>query len=200
MPPPDEEDLASLFTPLRADALKRVGVILPQAPWQVEVQGYVRREHLWSGELPPTFGVVPNKVPYAIDGAPLYPELVIVRLLEAAGWTAAWRKTWNGVAYWRDIREPVELPGAIADALEQVSANTGNAGQWDVVAWRGRQLRLITSRQAGGQLVSAYQARWLGTAMRMGLPIGCFAVVEHRVHRAPRLRRLEHIQPPGDER
>jgi hypothetical protein len=179
---------------LRAETLERVAVKLPHAPWQVEIQGYVRRETVWTGELPAAFGTVPNKMPYVLGGAPHYPELLIVRLLEAAGWNAAWRKTWNGEAFWRDLREPIQLPGLVTGALAQVSTHAGHAGQWDVVAWRDRHLRLLTSRTWGGQLVSAYQADWLGVALRMGLPIGCFAVVEHRVPRAPRRRRLEHIR------
>lgn len=192
---PEAKDLASLASALRANALQRVEVTLPHAPWQIDVQGYLRREKIWAGELPEGFGVVPNKVPYAMEGAPHYPELLIVRLLERAGWRAAWRKTWNGVAYWRDVREPVELPDAVASALEQISTHAGHAGQWEIVAWRGRQLRLLTSRQSGGQLVSAYQAEWLSIALQMGLGIGCFAVVEHRIPRAPRRRKLQHIQP-----
>ena len=190
------DDPASLGAALHAEARDLVTVTLPHAPGQIEIQRYIRRETVWTGELSQAFGAVPNKVPYVLDGAPHYPELLLVRLLEAAGWSAAWRKTWNGEAYWRDLREPMELPEAITTALDQVSARAGHAGQWEVVAWRDRQLRLLTSRTTGGQPVSAYQAEWLSIALRMGLPIGCFAVVEHRVPRAPRRRRLEHIRQP----
>jgi hypothetical protein len=191
---PSVGDDGTLARALQADALHRVPVILPHAPWQVEIQGYVRRERVWTGELPEGFGVVPNKVPYQLDGAPHYPELLVVRLLESAGWSAAWRKTWNGLAYWRDLREPIELPDGVASALELISLNAGHSGHWELVAWRGRQLRLLTSRTSGGQLVSAYQAEWLSIARRLGIPVGCFGVIEHRVVRAPRRRRLEHIQ------
>jgi hypothetical protein len=191
----ETDDLAGLGHALRAEALERVTVTLPHAPWQVEIQGYRRRETVWTGDLPAGFGTVPNKVPYLLDGAPHYPELLLVRLLEGAGWSAAWRKTWNGVEFWRDLREPMELPDTITAALDQITLHAGHAGQWEVVAWRARQLRLLTSRPSGGQLVTAYQADWLSVAMRMGLPIGCFAVVERRVQRPPRRRRLEHIQP-----
>ena len=194
-PPPGAHDLASLAHALRADTLDLVPVILPHAPWQVDIQGYLRRETIWADELPAGFNAVPNKVPYVLDGAPLYPELVVVRLLELAGWNAAWRKTWNGEAYWRDVREPVELPDHLVSALEQISLHAGHPGHWEIVAWRGRQLRLLSSRPSGGQLVSAYQAEWLSIALQVGLPIGCFAVVEHRVVRAPRRRRLQHIPP-----
>jgi len=194
--PPVEDDLAGLAGALRADALQRVAVVLPHPPWHVEIQGYLRREKVWTGELTPAFGVVPNKHPYELDAAPHYPELLVVRLLETAGWSAAWRKSWNGVAYWRDLREPIALPEDVESALEQISGHAGHAGHWELVAWRGRQLRLLTSRTTGGQMVSAYQAEWLSIALQMGLPIGCFGVVEHRVPRPPRRRRgLERTRP-----
>lgn len=180
---------------LRADAVGTTPVILPHDHRQVEVPVYHRTETLWSGELPPQFGAVPNKTAYRLDGAAHYPELLIVRLLNAAGWDAAWRKTWNGEAYWRNVREPMELPAAVASLVEQISQHAGHGGQWDIVAWRGRQLRFLASRPTGGQLVSAYQAAWLSVALRTGLPLGCFGVVEHRVARSPRTRRLEHVRP-----
>jgi hypothetical protein len=193
--PPLADDLAALGVALRAASLRRVEVSLPHDGRKVEVQTYLRNETLWTGDLPTGFGSVPNKVPYELDGSPLYPELVVVRLLELAGWGAAWRKAWNGQAYWRDLREPIEPPEAVTEALDQVSVYAGHTGQWDIVAWRDKQLRLVSSRPAGGLPVSAYQASWLSIALRMGLPSGCFAVVEHRVPRPPRRRRLEHIQP-----
>jgi hypothetical protein len=45
-------------------------------------------------------------------------------------------------------------------------------------------MRLLSSRAAGGQRVSAFMADWLDSALRMGIPLGCFAVVEH--HTTPR--------------
>ncbi|HEX6474951.1 MAG TPA: hypothetical protein VF114_07700 [Candidatus Limnocylindria bacterium] len=186
---------AALAEALHAHHPTSIAVTLPHDRRQVSVQGYVRHETPWQDELPAGFGIVPNKPAYTQDGAAYYPELLIVRLLEAGGWDAAWRKTWNGEAYWRALREPVDVPEAVLSVIGQVSAHAGHSGQWDILAWRGRQLRLLSSRPAGGQLVGAYQAEWLSVALRMGMPLAWFAVVEHRVAPPPRRRRLERIQP-----
>ena len=174
---------------LGASSVIDAPAVLPSTRRVVQVPVYVRAEVPWTG--PPTrrSGAIPSKPLYTLDGEPIYPELLVVRLLERAGWGAAWRKTWNGVAYWRDVDEVAE-PGAMAlSIVQQVSRQAGYDGSWDIVAWRDRELRLLCSRAGGGQRVSAYMADWLDTALRMGLPLGCFAVVEHQLPRPRPARR-----------
>src|SRR5574338_610716 len=192
---PSDEPRPTLAAALRADSTHSVDVRLPHDARRAQVPAFVRNETTWSGQLPQGFGAVPNKMAYELDGRPLYPELLVVRLLELAGWGAAWRNSWNGDAFWRDLHEPMSPPTEVMAAIDQVSAYASHTGQWDIVAWRDRQLRLLASRPQGGQPVSAYQAAWLSIALRMGLPAGCFAIVEHRVARPPRRRRLEHVAP-----
>jgi hypothetical protein len=175
---------ASSGNPSLAEALSpaeilHVQVDLPSGR-RVSVPTYVRDELRWSGELSSSFDAVPNKEAFTLDGTPMYPELLVVRLLEQAGWTAAWRKNWGGTAYWRDIREPITPAPIPAAIIEQVSRQAGHAIPWDIVAWRGREIRLLVSRVDSGRRVSAYLASWLDAALRMGIPLGCFAIVEHR--------------------
>jgi hypothetical protein len=178
----------SLADALDASEVQSVFVDLPSSRARVEVPAFVRPETRWKGPLPSTFGSVPNKPAFTFDKAPIYPELLVVKLLERGGWNAAWRKNWGGVAYWRDIREPIALPPLPLTILDQVSRQAGHDVPWDIVAWRGRELRLLVSRVDGGQRVSAYLANWLDAALRMGIPLGCFAIVEHRAERLPRRR------------
>jgi hypothetical protein len=180
----------SLEDLLRADAAEPLMVSLPYDHRRVPVQRFVRHETPWGDALPPRFQAVPNKAAYTLDRAPYYPELLIARLFQAAGWEAAWHKRWNGDAYWRALADPIELPDTVRSVLDQVAEHAGTAGQWEILAWRDRQLRLLTSRQGAGQLVGAYQAAWLDVALRMGIPLSWFAAVEHRVTPQPRRRKL----------
>jgi hypothetical protein len=174
---------------LGASSVIEASAVLPSTRRVVQVPIYVRSETPWTGPLTRRSGAIPSKPLYTLDGEPVYPELLVVRLLERAGWGAAWRKTWNGVAYWRDVDEIVE-PGPMAlSIVQQVSRQAGYDGSWDIVAWRDRELRLLCSRAGGGQPVSAYMADWMDTALRMGLPLGCFAVVEHQAPRPKPVRR-----------
>jgi hypothetical protein len=179
------KDLRGAIAP---SAVDRLPVFLPSSRRTVSIPAYLRDEQLWVGELPDAFRSVPNKVAYTHHGIPLYPELLVVRLLEEAGWGAAWRKNWNVPAYWRDIGEEVEPSALAITLLEQVSRQAGHDAPWDIVAWQDRQVRFLSSRTGHGQRLGAYLVNWLDTALRMGVPLGCFAVVEHRHPRVPRRR------------
>jgi len=179
---------ASLAEALAATSIEQIPGALPSSRREITVPGYVRHEVYWRGELPANFGVIPNKPAFAFGGTALYPELIVVQLLEAAGWGAAWHKNWKTEAYWRDIGEEVE-PAPLALAIvDQVSRQAGHVAPWDIVAWRGREVRLLVSRTGGGQRMGAYLASWLDAALRMGIPLGCFATVEHRSDRPKRRR------------
>ena len=59
-----------------------VTVDLPIPRGQVSLPVYARSETRWKGALPTGFSSVPNKEALDLDGAPVYPELLIVHLLE----------------------------------------------------------------------------------------------------------------------
>lgn len=179
----------SLEAVLHATSVEEVAGVLPSTGRPVVVPGYVRHEKLWSADLPDGFNAVPNKPAYVLNGKPLYPELLVVRLLERAGWKAAWNKRWGIAAFWRDIGEAVEPPAMAVAILDQVTQQAGHLAPWDIVAWRGRELRLLVSRTGDGGRLGAYLASWLDAALRMGIPLGCFAVVEHRSDPPPTRRR-----------
>ena len=178
---------SALAVALMPTDILEAGVDLPSRS-RVQVPVYIRREVRWNGPLPAKFGSVPNKEAFAFEGAPTYPELLVVKLLERGGWGAAWRKTWGGDAYWRDIRDPLSPPPLALTIIEQVSRQAGHGAPWDIVAWRERELRLLVSRVGSGQRVSAYLANWLDAALRMGIPLACFAIVDHRAERPVRRR------------
>ncbi len=180
---------ASLGEALQADGVEYASAVLPSSRQVVSIPVYVRREVLWTGAAPSIPGGTSNRQFYGHDGAAFQSELLVVRLLEEAGWGAAWRKSWNGVSYLRGVGEPVELGSLAKSIVEQITRQAGYDGSWDIVAWRDRELRLLASRPAGGQRISAYMADWLDAAMRMGVPSGCFAVVEHDAPRPARTRR-----------
>lgn len=175
---------------LGASEVELAQAVLPSSRRVVELPVYIRHETSWVDAVPRDRAApTPNAGLVTLDGKPLARELLVVRLLERAGWGAAWRRTWNGVAYWRDVKDRVEPAPMALSIVEQVTRQAGYEGSWDIVAWRGRELRLFASRAADGQRISAYMADWLDAALRMGVPLGCFAVVEHHVPRRKPARR-----------
>jgi hypothetical protein len=173
--------LNALGVALRASSERSIPVALHSIGRLVDVSAYLRVETRWTGPLPATHKTVPNKPALDFEGAPLYPEFIVLRLLERDGWGAAWRKNWGGTAFWRDIGEVVELPSRARSVFDQVSAHAEHAGAWDILAWRGPEVLFILSKPIGNDRITAYQARWLDTALRMGVPLGCFAIVEYEI-------------------
>jgi hypothetical protein len=165
---------------LGATSVRTIPVAMQSTGRLVQVPAYLRIETRWTGPLPATHRAIPNKPALDFEGAPLYPEFVVLRLLERAGWGAAWRKNWGGTAFWRDIGQVVEPPPRAAAIFDQVSERAGNAGAWDIFAWRRREVLFVESKPFGNDRITAYQARWLDTALTMGVPLACFAIVEYQ--------------------
>jgi hypothetical protein len=172
--------LNALGMALGATSVRTIPVALQSIGRLVQVSAYLRTETQWIGPLPSTHKAVPNKPALDFEGAPLYPEFVVLRLLERDGWGAAWRKNWGGTAFWREIGEVVEPPARARSVFDQVSERAEHAGAWDILAWRGREVLFVLSKPVGNDRITAYQARWLDTALRMGVPLACFAIVEYQ--------------------
>jgi hypothetical protein len=135
--------------------------------------------------MPPEFGIVPNKPGLDHDRQVLYPEFVLVRLLERRGWTAAWSKNWHGRAYWRAIGEDVDLPPFVVHVIAWLSSQvTGQGGTWDIVAWQEPdRILFIESKQRGKDALRANQLEWLEAALDSGMRLESFAVAEYVIAR-----------------
>ena len=101
--PVAEHPVVARDAPLTADAGRFAAILgariqsprvvsLPISGGLRRVPVLLRTETAWprEKEIPAWFGTVPNKVPIAFQDDLVYPELILVRLLTAAGWKAAW--------------------------------------------------------------------------------------------------------------
>ena len=143
-----------------------------------EVPKYRLRLRAWKGvALEDTYG---GKAVVEVDGEPLFAELAILRLLEADGWDGVWVDT-----YRRTFRRG--LPGSPAAELPRqrresfnaiVGENGGTRGCWDVFAWRGDVEVFAEAKRRGRDRMRPNQHRWLASALRAGVPVDAFGVVE----------------------
>jgi hypothetical protein len=144
----------------------------------------------WSGDpLPYTFG---GKAVLECRGAPWFAELVILRRLVAAGWSARWvvtygaaamrsrlLTTWSRGGLWVQAHEPISDPSIQAELDTVALANGGTySGCWDVVAWQDGRLRFVESKRKAHDRIRATQRRWFAAAMGAGVPLESFLVVE----------------------
>lgn len=157
-------------------------VQLPRSGRSVEIGTLLRFEYAspLDAVVPANYGRVPNKPRLVFDGDVLYPEFILVRLLERAGWVGGWMKMWTGRAFWRAIDEPVEIPPHVDRFMEQVEDCSGDrrGGRWDVVAWRGTEVLFVESKQRGNDQLRPNQRLWLECALDLGTPPASFLIVE----------------------
>ena len=179
-PIPRPIEMNALGRSLGATSIRTMAVAMLSTGRLVQVPTFLRVEQPWTGELPKSHLTIANKAAIDFEGAPLYPEFVLLRLLERGGWGAAWRKNWAGTAFWGDIGQVVEPQQRARSVFDQIDLRAGFAGAWEILAWRGNEVLFLISKPTGHDRISAYQARWLDTALTMGMPLHSFAIVEHQ--------------------
>jgi hypothetical protein len=172
---------------LQAEERPPTTVLLPSSARSVAVPTVLRRETRWAGEVPSSFRVVPNKPALVFGDRFLYPEFILLRLLEQAGWSGVWVKNWHGRAFWTDINTPVEMPPAQARLFVTIEKSTGNqrGGCWDIIAWRGGETLFIESKQRSNDRVRSAQASWLEHALENGVPLSSFLIAEYVIDSGP---------------
>ncbi len=113
---------------------------------------------------------MPNEPAFEFGGGPAWAEIILVRLLERAGWPAVWVKNWHGRAFWRDLLDEIELPSGPAALFSEIEARMGFA----------RRLLgcLRLARPRCPVRLTPNQRKWLEKALAVGTPLSAFAVVE----------------------
>jgi len=134
----------------------------------------------WTGSpLGSTYG---GKAVLDAAGEPCFAEIAILRELKREGWEGVWIDTYRN-RMWRDSKRerPVtELPACPRSVLDRVRAARGGkrAGTWDVLAWRGDDLRFAEAKRAARDKIRPSQVEWLAAALGVGVRLDQLLVVE----------------------
>jgi hypothetical protein len=164
----------SLSKLLQADT-----VVLPRSRKTVEVVTLLRREHKWVGSKPLWAELVPNKPLMDFGGEPTWAEFILLRLLEANGWSGAWVKNWGGRDFWANPGKRIQLStiaNSVFQRLEKCTAN--GSGCWDIVAQRGDDVLFIEAKKKGKDALNLNQKSWLEAALENGVSLSSFAIAE----------------------
>lgn len=175
----------------------RTPIHMPSGRMIHDVPGVSLRLPRWEG--PPfvdDFGKKASAM-VELEGEHLFPELAILRLLEADGWEGRWVNTWGAkgevwkyLTRWEDLpREQQRTRNIEAEEPRRVLARIASsrrkryAGCWDVYAWRDGQFAFLQTRRgaAGAGEVKVDQADWLHTALLFGderITVDSFAFVD----------------------
>lgn len=135
----------------------------------------------WSGQsVSDTYG---NKLVLNVNGRPAFAELAILRILQDDGWSGAWVDTYHNkyrTAYWP--KNEVELPPEQQQLLQRIYEKAGSKkGCWDVFCWKEEICLFAETKRQGRDKIRDTQRQWLEAAIRCGLPLTSFLIVEWSV-------------------
>lgn len=132
--------------------------------------------HKWN--RPISFDRYGNKAVLNFQGSPLFAELVILRIFQEAGWTGVWVDTYR-CRFRSSIEECIEIPKERLRLLENIYTTAGaRGGCFDVFAWKEEEVVFAEAKRAGRDRIRRSQSRWLDAALRCGIKIPSFLVVE----------------------
>jgi hypothetical protein len=172
---------------LQAEVVSPTTVVLPRSKQIKKVVTLFRREHKWVGSKPLWADLVPNKPLMDFGGEPSWAEFILLRLLEADGWSGAWVKNWGGRDFWAKPGKSIPLPSlanAVFQRLEKCTAN--GSGCWDIVAQRGDDVLFIEAKKKGKDELNLNQKSWLEAALENGVSLSSFAIIEWSLPKVPR--------------
>jgi len=138
----------------------------------------------WTGQPPKfTFG---NKPVLLHQGAPIFAELLVLRLLEAEGWAGVWVSSYGGLKFLREMPEGpaltsdlIEIPDAKREFIEALTRSIGRVGGcFDVFAWRDDELIFCETKRRGHDQLRQPQLGWIEAALVAGISSDRLLVVE----------------------
>ncbi len=158
-------------------------VTLPGEDFSVKRYSHVFR----SCNLPPTQKDALDKYHHHkpfVEGAhgPVFAEIALIELLEKQGWNARWidnyrNKVWHDMPR-KESEDGLPMRELLLYAKIRSAMGRTRGGCWDIWAWRGNRHLFIEAKWRGHDRPKADQARWLGTATRLGVPKRSFWLVE----------------------
>lgn len=132
-----------------------------------------------------------------VDGRPQFAEVAILRLFQAAGWQGRWLETyghgkltpglwdaWHPAGPQAQVHVPIEAVWVNEKLHAIAMANGGTfSGCWDVVAWSrtaagNDRLVFAESKKRSKDTMRGTQLRWLEAALKCGMRVEDFVVVE----------------------
>jgi len=156
----------------------------------------------WVGS-PPTF-TYGGKPVLEYEGKALFPELVILHLLQERGWDGVWVSSYGGVKFLRDMPQDASLSNAIILPPERrvlfdriQAAGESKGGCFDVMAWYDDLVLFLEAKRHGHDKLRVSQRRWINGALSIGLATDALMIVEweSRDRSAVKLTATRHGPP-----
>lgn len=121
-----------------------------------------------------------NKPVLSFGGEPVFAELAILRMFQSTGWDGVWVDTYRKkfrTSYWP--KDEAVLPSGAVHLFDQICEKAGSRnGCWDVFCWKGDAYCFAEAKWQGHDRIRETQRRWLEAALKSGLSVTSFLIVE----------------------
>ncbi len=121
-------------------------------------------------------------------GEACFAELVVLRLLLAAGWNGVWVETYGGIHYlsampqsWKVREGSIEIPDDKRELLANIWKTGATTACFDVLAWDGDQLYFFEAKHAGKDKLTLAQLKFIQGALACGVPFDHLVIAEWRL-------------------
>jgi hypothetical protein len=112
----------------------------------------------------------------------LYAEFVILRLLEAEGWSGVWVNNVHRRPFprrWTPSPIMILPPSSLLDLLDRIYARSGKrSGAFDVLAWADESVLFAEAKHGGKDALRPSQKAWVEAALEEDVPLESLLVVE----------------------
>ena len=134
----------------------------------------------WKGPTGFSFG---NKRFLEYKKQPVFAEILILRLLESAGWNGVWVEPYGGFKFLREMPKDTKLGGVEIPAMQNAFLRSlkkavGKGGIFDVFAWRDNEFIFCESKEQGKDKFQDTQTRWIKSVLELGVPRENLLIVE----------------------
>jgi hypothetical protein len=134
----------------------------------------------WKGPTGFSFG---NKRFLEYKKQPVFAEILILRLLESAGWNGVWVEPFGGFKFLREMPKDAKLGGVEIPAMQNafllsLKKAVGKGGIFDVFAWRDGEFIFCESKEKGKDKFQDTQTRWIKSVLELGISRENLLIVE----------------------
>ncbi len=148
----------------------------------------------WASNLQKPLDTKGNNPLVNVNGKASFGELAILDALTSDGWEGRWIDNYPlpptfRTRYWTEnmVKLPRDqanspLPRPAQEIYERICIKSGDprgGGAWDIIAWRENTFLFAEAKKKpSSDRIKTAQLAWLGAALQLGIPLGCFLYIE----------------------
>jgi hypothetical protein len=155
-------------------------ILLPSGEF-VQIQKATPTFTVWKGDrVHDNYG---GKNILEYNGQPAFAELIVLKNFLIEGWTGVWVDTFRSrylTDYWpaKEVKLVREADELLKSIYQDASSRKGC---WDVFCWKDNSFIFIECKAKGKDVIRGSQIKWLASAIKIGLPLSFFLIVEWSV-------------------